>query len=97
VSLRFFTGCCLTVVLLAAPAAHAGMISASLPPSDVRLAAMGCAPGYNRDASGACIDFFDRNRTCQSGYFSVPFPRGNGYRCVPVAWLKARGWLSDLF
>jgi hypothetical protein len=93
---RFFTVCCLAVVLLAAPAADAGMISTPTPAPAVRLAAMGCAPGYYRDASGACIDYLDRSRVCPSGYFALSFPNGNGYRCVPTAWLNSRGWLGDL-
>jgi hypothetical protein len=95
--LRYVTGCCLSALVLAASTAHAGVAPVRIPNLDVRLAAMECGPGYYREASGACIDFLDKNRTCPSGYFSVPFPNGNGYRCVPVAWLKAHGWLSDLF
>jgi hypothetical protein len=93
---RFFIGCCLAVGLLAAPAAHAGPISAPRPASDVRLAAMGCAPGYYRDASGTCIDYLDKSRVCPAGYFALSFPNGNGYRCVPTAWLNSHGWLGDL-
>lgn len=89
--------CCLTAVLLPAPAAHAGMTPARVAASDVRLAAQGCGLGSYRDAGGACIDRLDRTRNCGPGYFPLTFPNGNHYRCVPVAWLRASGWFGDLF
>lgn len=94
--LRAFTGCCLAVALLGAPAAQAGLISAPMPASELRLAAMGCGPGYLRDASGTCVDYVDRSRICPPGYFALSFPNGNGFRCVPTAWLNSHGWLGDL-
>jgi hypothetical protein len=94
--LRYFTGCCVTALLLAAPAAQAGLTPARIPTSDIRLAAMGCGPGYYRDGSGACLDYLDKSRSCPPGFFAVSFPNGNGYRCVPTAWLNSRGWLGDL-
>jgi hypothetical protein len=96
VLLRYFTGCCLTALLLAASAAQAGLAPTRIPTSDILLAAMGCGPGYYREASGACVDYLDKSRICPPGYFAVSFPNGNGYRCVPTAWLNSRGWLGDL-
>lgn len=93
--LRSFTGCCLAAALLGAPAAQAGLISAPMPAFEIRLAAMGCGAGSSRDASGACVGFFDRSRTCPPGFFAVSAPTGNGYRCVPNDWLDSHGWLGD--
>jgi hypothetical protein len=92
---RFLTSCCLIAALLAASAAQAGLAPARIQTSDIRLAAMGCGPGYRLDASGACVDYLDRSRICPPGLFAVSFPNGNGYRCVPTAWLNSRGWLGD--
>jgi len=94
--LRYFTACCLTAALLAATAAQAALTPARIPTSDIRLAAMGCGPGYYRDASGMCVDSMDYTRSCPAGFFALSFPNGNHYRCVPAAWLNAPGWLGDL-
>jgi hypothetical protein len=96
-SSRFLTGCCLTVALLAAPAAQAALTPARIHSADIRQVAMGCGLGYRLDASGACVDYLDKSRICPPGFFAVSFPNGNGHRCVPTAWLNSRGWLGDLF
>ena len=94
---RSLTGCCLAAALLGAPAAQAGLIFAPIPASGVRMAAMECGPGDRREASGACVGYFDRSRTCSPGFFAESFPNGNGYRCLPNASLHSGGWLGDLF
>jgi hypothetical protein len=94
--LRSFTGYCLAAALLGTPATQAGLTPLPIPASDVHLAAMGCGPGYLRDASGMCVDFLDKTRRCPPGFFAISFPNGNGYRCVSSAWLNAPGWLGDL-
>jgi hypothetical protein len=94
----FLTIGCLAAALFAAPVAQATMQPAApIAISDIRLAAMGCGPGYRPDSTGVCVDYLDRWRSCPDGYFAEPYPNGNGYRCAPTEWLKEPGWLMDFF
>lgn len=92
-----FARCFLAGSLLAASAAQAAMAPPpAIAPSDVRPAGETCGFGSRLDASGLCVDAMDYSRRCSPGLFAIPFPNGNGYRCVPGEWQRSSGWLSGL-
>lgn len=94
---HYFAGSLLAASLLAAPAQAAMQPAAEIAISDIRPAGAACSFGYHLDVSGVCADSMDYSRRCSAGFFAVPFPNGNGYRCAPAEWLRSYGWLGDLF
>jgi hypothetical protein len=91
-------GLLLAAACLASPAADAAVQRvAPVAGAGVIRAAATCGYGYRLDVSGLCVDSMDYSRRCPAGTFSISAPNGNGYRCIPAEWMRAPGWLGDLF
>jgi hypothetical protein len=97
-SIRSLAGLLLAAACLAPPAANAAAERvAPVAGADFIRVAAACGYGYRLDVSGLCVDAMDYSRRCPAGTFSISAPNGDGYRCIPAEWMRAPGWLGDLF
>jgi hypothetical protein len=88
---------CIAALCLTAHGAQAAFMPPALPSASAsELASAQCSYGTHRDPSGYCVDSMDYSRSCPPTYFALPFPSGNGYRCVPAEWMASSGWLGNL-